>query len=221
MAVKCSWWQPVGISSLKCGSDCWMACQITISGASVYYKSKASLFLHLPDFSLVFLSQHLCPTPAAIISNSLHLSNFTYTSGFQLSSPLNPFYALSLALLGSGSFKKKAELDPFLILWAKSLKPTAELCGWENHNLLVPISSLLSPQKPHQDLKSVVTASSHTCAGPDTCTHTHDYNFFFSQTFKLLSLKFKSAPYWLDGILIGAQVNGFEQCTVRSIEALT
>lgn len=166
VAVKSSWWQPVRISSFNCDSAYRMACQITLSGASVYYKSKASLFLHLPDFSLVSLSRNLFPTPTAIISNALPLNYFPYTSGFQLSSPLSPFSALSLALLGSGSFKKKNQG------WSISLSEVSQTHCW-TPRLRKPqadssdlISSITT--KTYQDLKSVVTASSHTCRGQDT-----------------------------------------------------
>lgn len=79
------------------------------------------------------------------------------------------------------------------------VKLISELSGWKPQSHCSNLISFIST-KTYQDLKSVMTASSHTHAAKHT--QVADYARFLSNTFQLTRLKLKSAPCWLDGMLI-------------------
>ena len=145
-----------------------MACQNIISGAWVYYKSKAllCLSLHLPDFLTCL------PLPLSASNRSLtpYLKPFPFTSGFLLSPALSSFLPRPLLALSIPVAFKKVKVDPFLILWEKQHKLIAELRG-RRATILRLRSNLLYRQR-NLNLKSVTTASSHTHAHTRVCIAT-------------------------------------------------
>lgn len=119
-AVKCPCWQLGTISIFKCGSACRMACQKIISGASSPINLKLlSLFPHLPGFLTCLPLLTPLPTPAAVVSYSLPLNYFPYTSGISFSPTCSPFSPLCLTTSVLQK-KKRLKVDPLSFLFSQT-----------------------------------------------------------------------------------------------------